>query len=768
MSLDTRLEAGPLTRPRIDSAQGRAPLRSCGTFLRGQRFALTTLCLRAHLAVLLFVGCSVAYGASPYQTARIVEQSASSIVVEFVFTDSVRTTAQDIKADGIEIRLRGSTLSAQFDQKDENFAGDLGPIERVSVEGSGAGGYKLSVSLNAPMSIEVLPPPDNRRIAIRLTKAAPRESEVAQAPLPVAEETMGAPDIASKVQIPMEQNASRATDVVASPGANATPNASAATGTGSVPGDFRKALDEGRQAAMSQDYPRAIAFFTKASQSPDVATRQEALEMLATARERNHQDAQAKVIYEQFLAQYPDSEAAPRIRQRLSGLLTRNLPVKKKLIKPESDGGMWTAVGNVSQFYQRNEIEVNGENPVTGVDGLFTNADIIVDRRSSNLDLGMRVSTNGLYDFGSDGNSTYQMSTAYFEAQQIDWGVDVRVGRQSQQSNGVLGRYDGAQIRYKVASWLEVGAIGGYAVDYSNNAFSADRPLYGVNAEISLADGRWEFAPFYIEQQANGLLDRRAIGMETRYFRDNMSAFSLLDYDTYHKALNTSYVMLNVRFENGLTSYATFDHRRSPYITTENALIGQGVNNLGDLENTYSDQQIEQLADDRTSTLTLATVGVDKEISPRLQIGSDVSYSDYAETQASGNVAAVPSQQDYYYTLRFRSDEIFGSQTYSALYLRYADGNDSRMSSIYWNNRFTFFSEWQFYPRIRVDYRDFTNTGDSQWTVAPSMRLDYRPNRNMYLEFEAGYDKMRRDSNIELQQMDVIGYYFRLGYRTLF
>ena len=723
---------------------------------------------RACLAALV-LWSGAAYGVSPYQTARIVEQSGNGIVVEFAFSDSVRTTAQDIKPDGIEIRLRGSTLSAQFDQKDENFAGDLGPIEHVSVEGSGAGGYKLSVSLISPMTIEVLPQPDNRRIAIRLTKAA-ESSEPEQPPPPVREESIGEPTVASQAQsAPKIPLTPAPNETVATPTPSPTPSAlNGATGAESTSDAYRKALDEGRQAAMSQDYPRAIALYTKASQSTDIATRQEALEMLATARERNHQDAQAKVIYEQFLAEYPDSEAAPRIRQRLSGLLTRNLPVQKKLIRPDSSGGMWTAVGNVSQFYQRNEIEVNGDKAVVGVDGMFTNADIIVDRRSQSLDLGMRVSTNGLYDFGPDGDSTYQMSTAYLEAQQIDWGVDVRVGRQSQQSNGVLGRYDGAQIQYKVASWLKVGAIGGYAVDYSSNAFSTERPLYGVNADISLGDGTWEFAPFYIEQQANGLVDRRAVGMETRYFRNNMSVFSLLDYDTYHKDLNTSYLMLNYRFENGLTSYATFDHRRSPYITTENALIGQGVNNLGDLENTYTNQQIQQLADDRTSTLTLATVGFDKEISPRLEIGSDISYSDYAETQASGNVAAIPSQQDYYYTLRFRSDGIFGSQTYSALYLRYADGNDSRLSSIYWNNRFTFRSVWQFYPRIRFDYRDFTNTGDSQWTIAPSMRLDYRPTRNMYFEFEGGYDKTQRDSQNQMQQMDIIGYYFRLGYRTVF
>jgi len=77
-------------------------------------------------------------------------------------------------------------------------------------------------------------------------------------------------------------------------------------------------------------------------------------------------------------------------------------------------------------------------------------------------------------------------------------------------------------------------------------------------------------------------------------------------------------------------------------------------------------------------------------------------------------------------------------------------------------------SVWQFYPRIRVDYRDFTNTGDSQWTVAPSLRLDYRPTRTMYFEFEGGYDRTERDAQLQTQAVDLVGYYIRLGWRTLF
>jgi hypothetical protein len=489
--------------------------------------------------------------------------------------------------------------------------------------------------------------------------------------------------------------------------------------------------------------------------------------MLAMARERNHQDAHAKLIYEQFLAQYPDAEQAPRIQQRLSGLVTRDLPVQKKLKEPERGDSAWDVGGGLSQFYQRNAVSVNGDSEVVGVDALFTDADLIVNRRSENIDLGMRISATQLYDFGTEADHEYQVATAYLETEVIDWGVDVRVGRQTPRSSGVLSRFDGALIQYQVLPWLSLAALGGYAVDYSgNDGFSTERPLYGVNAEISLADGRWEFAPFYVEQEANGLVDRRAVGLETRFFSDTASVFSLVDYDIYHEALNTTYLMANLRFGDGWSTYANLDHRRSPYITTENALIGQGVSNLGDLENTYDDDEILQLADDRTAELTLASVGFDKQVNARFQVGSDVSYSDYAETDASGNVDATPSRQDYYYTVRLRADEIYGGQTYSALYLRYGVGPDSDISSVYWNNRFVIRKTWQFYPRIRVDYRDFSDLGQTQWTVAPSMRLDYRPRQGMYFEFEAGYDRTQREMLTD--DMKMTGYYFRLGYRSLF
>jgi hypothetical protein len=617
------------------------------------------------------------------------------------------------------------------------------------------------------MGIELLEQPDTRHVVLKLTEPKQRGAEpaVASTPSPAPAESP------ARAITQLSVDAGGSSESVAVPPAVAASgesqvDASASSAETTTADTYRVALAEARDAAMRKDYPRAIVLYTKAAESKDVAVRQQALEMLGMARERNHQDAHAKLIYEQFLAEYPDTAQAPRIRQRLAGLVTRNLPVQRKLKETRRTASEWTVNGSLSQFYQRNALSVDGGSEQVGVDALFTDADLIADRHGESINVGVRFSGSHLYDMGDQSGNEYRVDTGYLEAEVIDWGVDVRLGRQSPRSAGVLGRYDGAQIEYHATRWLTLRTLGGYAVDYNDNGVTTDRPLYGANVEVSLDGGRWTFIPFYVEQRANGLLDRRAVGMETRFFTNNASVFTVADYDLYHEVLNSAYVMGNLRWGDGWSGYANFDHRRSPYLLTENALIGQGVGDLNSLENTYDANQIQQLADDRTAEATLASVGFDKQLSPRWGVGSDLAYSDYSSTPASGDVSATPSRQDYYYTVRLRADEIYGRQTYSTLYLRYGVGPDSNLTSVYWNNRFMFRSVWEIYPRIRVDYRDFTDLGQTQWTFAPSLKLDWRPRRTMWLELEAGYQQTQRQ--MAVNDMTIEGYYVRLGYRSLF
>ena len=79
------------------------------------------------------------------QTARVVSADAKTTVVEFAFSSDLKITAQEIGDDAIEVRLRGRGVSTEFNQSDQSFAGDLGEVDRVTFEGSGAAGYRLIV-----------------------------------------------------------------------------------------------------------------------------------------------------------------------------------------------------------------------------------------------------------------------------------------------------------------------------------------------------------------------------------------------------------------------------------------------------------------------------------------------------------------------------------------------------------------------------------------------------------------------------------------------
>ena len=533
------------------------------------------------------------------------------------------------------------------------------------------------------------------------------------------------------------------------------------------PADDQALLSRALAAATAKDYATAIRFYTKALNSEDPGVRKQALEQLAVAREYNGQAAHAKALYEKFLTEYPDSEEERRIRQRLSGLITRNLPVRKKLKQEEDDVSNWNLFGNLSQFYRRHGITVEGSDEVVGINALFSDVDLIAKHRGEQLDIGMRFSGSYALDFADQSRQRdFQASSVFLEGSLNDYHLDFRLGRQSKTSAGVLGRFDGLLLEYEALPWLEVNTVIGYMVNSSFDAPNADRPFYGVSAEFTFFDGALEWMPFYVEQQANGLLDRRAVGMESRYYSDRMSAFSLVDYDIYHQELNNLYLQGNFKLPREIQLHGSYDHRRSPYLTTQNALIGQGVEDLGDLERDFAVREIQQLAEDRTSEVDLINLGIDKKLFKRYQLTLDVSISDYSGTETSGNVQGFEGRTYYYYSAQVRANDLYGESSFSSLQLRYTDSGTTQSNSLYWNNRFSLSEGWRLYPRLRLDYRTFDASGQQEWHAAPSVRLDYRQRRGLTFEFEGGYDWSNRE--LINQDLSTTGYFVRAGYRYVF
>ena len=526
----------------------------------------------------------------------------------------------------------------------------------------------------------------------------------------------------------------------------------------------REAFEAGSQAAAAGDFDRAVAMYTKATRIGTPQQRRDALELLGVAREYKGQEAHAKALYERYLMEYPDSPDTDRVRQRLAALVTRHLPRQRRLEAPTTPSS-WDTRGFFSQFYRRYAHKVDGADEVVSVDALFTDLDTQVRRRGTSVDAAFRLSGSHIYDFANEG-SDFRTSSAYIDMDVLDTDVSVRLGRQSRHAAGILGRFDGLFVDYALVPWLGLGAVGGYAVRSSFDAPNTDRPFYGVSATFADPDDRWQLEPFIIEQRLFDVTDRRALGAEARYYGDRLTAFSLLDYDIYHDVLNNAQLITHLDLDNGWRVHGTADYRRSPYLTTENALIGQGFDDLTDLEREYADREILDLANDRTATVRQGSIGVDKAFAERFQWNVDVSVSDYSETQASGDVAAIPARTDVYYLSQLRVEDLFGAGSFGSLQLRYVDGETSDAVSTYLVSRFMVTDRFRVYPRLRYDVWDYHDTGQSQTKLLPSLRLEYRWPRVFSLELEVGHDWTRRE--LVGSDLESTGYFVRVGYRSLF
>jgi len=526
----------------------------------------------------------------------------------------------------------------------------------------------------------------------------------------------------------------------------------------------RSILDQAQDAYTSGDYDTAITLYTKAQGDPRL--REEAMEMLGVSRERNGQLAHAKAQYERFLSEYPDGPAAARVSQRLTSLIGSDAALPQ-LRTPEHarDRGSWYAAANVSQFYQRYSLDISHQDTTVPVNGLFSDLNLIARRQSASATHEARFDAGHLWDFSDDEDSTTRVHrlswSSFFERP----GLGFRIGRQSRNDAGILGRYDGVTLTWRMADALTWNVIGGYVAKTTYDNPTTDRPVYGVNAEIELMNGNLEFTPFFVEQQRDGVVDRRAIGAHSVLFTRGATFSNLVDYDVYHQVLNNLVLNASVNLSSAWRLSGAYDFRRSPYLTTSNALIGQRYDDLSELEKSLVDMKLDDLADDRTATAHLGRLGLFGNLNDTWSVSVDGSVSHYSDTNDSLGVTGLDGRTDYYVTAQIRANDLFAENTFTSVQARYMGSETSETTQFYFMNRLAL-DNWNIFPKLVLGRRTYKTSDQNQDQIAPSLRVDYRGFRRFRLEAEAGYEWTSREQEIE--NLDIQGVFFRLGYRTLF
>jgi len=508
-------------------------------------------------------------------------------------------------------------------------------------------------------------------------------------------------------------------------------------------------MDKARRAMLDErNFRRALSLYQAVLNLPQNSHSRTALELLGLAHERLGQRNEAKAIYQRYLKHYPEGEGNDRVSQRLMSLVTATLPEHKQLRKQRMDDKApnWEAYGSLSQFYLRDTYTVDNTATRTTASAVTTDLDLIAQRRSRDTDSRFRVTAGYYHDLLADGRGdNSRVSSLYAEHHDRKIGWWTRAGRQSSSRDGVLGKFDGIKLGYALTKRLEATVVGGSPVNSSRDDYNDTRQFSGAALNLGPFADNWEFSLYGIGQQNDSLTDREAVGGELRYYRKNLMVLGMLDYDTFYDELNIGMLLANWTLANDLTINTTIDVRKTPTLTTQNALQGQTVTTLAELRKLYTDDTIYQLARDRTAEARTFTLGVSRPVSKTLRLAGDLSVMNTSATVTSGGVTATPATDDeYFLNLQAIGTGVLNGDDISSLGFRMSDTTTAQSAGIYASSRLPLGDRWRFYPRLRADYREWKSTSQTQWSIGPVLRIEYRWDKVRF-ELEYGGDWTSRD-----------------------
>ena len=527
---------------------------------------------------------------------------------------------------------------------------------------------------------------------------------------------------------------------------------------------------EARVAFDKGDYPAAVRLLTRMVDYPEHVHRAEAQELLGLSRERSDQLAHAKAEYQEYLRRYPEGPAAARVGQRLAALTTLESRPRVAAVAQDKEGMEWTAFGGWSQDYRRDSTSFQSpdfSSNFLSLSMLMTDGDFSLRGRGERFDVQTRVNAGYMYDMLPDGpGHRTRVSIAYAELGDRKTLVSARLGRQSRHTGGVLGTFDGLSLGWQATPELRLNLMSGYPVESTRESLSTDRQFISVSANWSGWVEGLEISPFLISQTYDGVGDRKAVGGEVRWYAPGRTVVGLVDYDIDYSALNMALLLGTFELPGRWTVTGTLDHRKSPFLTTRNALAGQPVQQLDALVALFGESGVRELAVDRTAEVDMLSLGVSRPLGTQFQWSVDLTGSQISGMPASGGVQAIQGTgTELSLGAQLIGTSLISSGDMSIFGLRRYQGSTTTTSSVSVSSRFPLWNGFRIAPRLRFDQREFDSDGSTQWLASPSLRLDWS-HKKTTVEFEAGGEYSSRDRQLGPEKTN--RYWFSLGYRVGF
>jgi tetratricopeptide (TPR) repeat protein len=535
-------------------------------------------------------------------------------------------------------------------------------------------------------------------------------------------------------------------------------------------------MEDARKSIVAGDTSKAIQIYTKVLQLPGHNRQPEAQELLALAREKKGQMAHAKAEYRRYLSLYPEHEGAARVSQRLAVLLAGDRRTNQPMVasgpqsvRREPKRSDWKLQTYFSQYYRRDANQLNDQDETISQSALYSDVNVDARRRGERFDFSSRLSAgyrNDFLDGGIGSGDSLRISYAYADIADASTGLRGRIGRQSRNTGGVLGRFDGLNLGYQISERVLFNTVFGRPAYSSSDGIDSSRSFYGASVNYGPILENLDLGMFYIAQDVEGIQDRQAVGAEFRYFGTSQNLWGMVDYDIAYNELASAFLQGSWRLPSRLSIHATVDRRGSPFLSASNALIGQPVSSFAELAVIFSEDELRQLGRDRTALATTYTVGLSVPLNPKLQINADASQSTVDGTPASGGVLATEDMIYKYYSGSLVASSFFKEGDVSIISARFSDSGTARVISLTFDSRYPIGRAWRVNSRLRVDRRQRMLESGYEWLYTPGIRLQHRRSQKFRIELEAGKQFSQRQSFGT--DLDRESYYINLGYQLFF
>lgn len=525
----------------------------------------------------------------------------------------------------------------------------------------------------------------------------------------------------------------------------------------------KKIMARAKNAMQDKKYRLAAGLYTRVIRLKNTTQHQQAMEFLGLAREKNGQLIHARAEYRLYLKKYKKGEDALRVRQRLLSLRTLLLKPRNKLKKGKSSRSDWQFFGSVLQFYRQDVFQTDQSK--SSSETLSTNVNLLLRKRTESLNIKSQFNANHLkYINNPTRKDKENINILFVDVADINNKKSIRLGRQSQNRGGVLGKMDGAWVEYRLTPAWKLNMVAGFPVQTSiSNIAQKNRPFYGVSADINKAENNWNFNVYAITQEIDSITDRMAIGGEVRYRKDKQNHFALLDYDIHFSELNTFFYVGNWRFDNNAAVILTINHRNSPILTTINATQGQVTSpTIESLLLTYTEAQLYQFAQDRTAKYNSIAVSSTLPLSEKWSFNADITVSNLSSTPGSAGVAAIEGTGDeYFYSAQFIGYNVFNADETSRFQLRLDDTRTFKRTQLTASTRFKLKNKkWRLRPQIKFENRENSNGGSNN-KIGAGFKVDYKLKRSLKLELDLSYETGKTTLPVSIKENN---YYISAGF----